>query len=102
MWSIQKHDCHIINIKDVEGGAFPKGSNYHNTLFNPKTKEKAFALFIRVVESCLARERGNYNGLSFANTCKCNIFLWMTQNSSNNIKQKYHNGVNIKKKNILI
>jgi hypothetical protein len=54
-------------------GALPKGSNYHNTLFNPKTKEEAFALFIGVARSYSVGERGNYNQVSFANTCKCNI-----------------------------
>jgi hypothetical protein len=42
----EKHGDHIINIKDVEWGTLQKGSNYHNTLFNPKTKEAIFMIFI--------------------------------------------------------
>jgi hypothetical protein len=34
----EKHDYHIINIKDVEWGTLQKGSNYNNTLFNLKQK----------------------------------------------------------------
>jgi hypothetical protein len=36
--------------------------------FNPKTKEVAFALFIRIVGSCWVGEKGNYYQMSYANT----------------------------------
>jgi hypothetical protein len=42
----EKHDYHIINIKDVELGALLEGSNYQNIFFSTKTKETIFALFI--------------------------------------------------------
>ncbi len=38
----ENHDYHVINIKDVEWGSL-QGANYHNTLFNPETKETTFA-----------------------------------------------------------
>jgi hypothetical protein len=41
----EKHDYHNINIKDVEWGTLQKGSNYHNALFNLKTKEATFMIF---------------------------------------------------------
>ncbi len=72
---MKKHDYHIINIKYVEGGTLPKGSNYHNTLFNPKTKEASFALIIGITRSCWVSKRGNYKQMSFVNTCKCNSLL---------------------------
>jgi hypothetical protein len=48
--------------------------NYHNTLFNPKTKEATyalflgFALFLGIVGSCWVGEIRNYNQVSFTNT----------------------------------
>jgi hypothetical protein len=48
----EKHEYHVINIKDIEWGTLPQGANYHNTLFNLKTKEATFALFIGIVGSC--------------------------------------------------
>ncbi len=45
-----------------------KGANYHNTLFNPKTKEVAFALFVGIVGFYWVGEIRNYNQLSFTNT----------------------------------
>ncbi len=35
----EKYVYHIINMKDIEWGAFPKGPIYHNTSFNPKQKK---------------------------------------------------------------
>jgi len=48
----EKHDYHVMNIKDVEWDTLPWGANYHNILFNPKTKEATFALFIRIARLC--------------------------------------------------
>jgi hypothetical protein len=45
-----------------------EGANYHNTLFNPKTKEIAFALFVRILGSYWVGETKNYNQVSFTNT----------------------------------
>jgi hypothetical protein len=45
-----------------------KGANYHNTLFNPKTKEIAFALFVKIVGSYWVGEIKNYNQVSFTHT----------------------------------
>jgi len=49
-------------------GTLLKGANYHNTLFNPKTKEVAFALFVGIVRSYWVGETRNYNQVSFTYT----------------------------------
>jgi hypothetical protein len=54
--------------------------------FNPKTKEVAFELFIKVVRSCWVGERGNYNQVSFANIY-ANATFYISFNDSKFIKE---------------
>ncbi len=59
----EKHDYLVINIKQIEQGAFHQGSNYQSILFNLQTKV-AFALFVIFTGSCWLGSNGNYNKVS--------------------------------------
>jgi hypothetical protein len=67
-------------------GHIPKRLNYHSILFNPKTKQKTFALFIRVVGSCYVGEKGYYNQVSVTNTYVDATF-YISLNESKFIKE---------------
>jgi hypothetical protein len=88
----KKHDYHILNIKDIEWGTLLKGANYYNILFNPKTKEEAFALFVRIVGSYWVGEMRNYNQMSFTNTYAIATLNCITLDDSKFI-QEYKNKI---------
>jgi len=93
----EKHDYHVINIKDVEWGTLPQSANYHNILFNLETKEAIFALFIGIGGLCWIVPQENYNKVSFANTHVESSFSIVLNDSRfvNEYRKKYNNGLNI-------
>jgi hypothetical protein len=98
-----KHDYHIINIKELEWLTLQKGSNYHNTLIKPQTKEGTFALFVVVVGSCWLGEKRNFNKVSFENTYIDSTFSIILEDSKfiKYYKESYHKGVSIGPKDAL-
>jgi hypothetical protein len=98
--NMKKDEYHVINIKEVEWGNLQWSSNYHSTLFNPQTKEMAFALFIGIVGLCCWGQKEitiKFHLLIHMLNHHFPLYL-MIQDLWMSIETKYHNGQNIGRK----
>ncbi len=96
IWPIKKTWLPHFKLRGIEWGTLLKGANYHNTLFNPKTKVAAFALFVGIVRFYWGRETRNYDQVSFINTYANATFHLIALDDSKFIQECiFHIGVNI-------